>query len=186
MHVEHGAAFRPVAHCWCENANELWRKKKQQPRAHHYFIGRWWEMFILLLEIIFKITQLVAGRNWSMSIEWCEFVNQSLLHVYMNCVFSYSFCNNDLFNKTSAFFSCIEALSSCKNREFNGEKKPNNNTKIYSLFYFLQPVAAIQFHFKDCFIICFCVDICRQFFFFNENQQHCTEDKQRSWSESIV
>lgn len=27
MHVEHGAAFRPVAHCWCENANELWRKK---------------------------------------------------------------------------------------------------------------------------------------------------------------
>lgn len=45
------------------------------------------------------------------------------------------------------------------------KKKPNNNTKIYSLFFFLQPVAAIQFHFKDCFIICFCVDFCRQFFF---------------------
>lgn len=116
-----------------------YEEKKQQPRAHHYFIGRWWEMFILLLEIIFKITQLVAGRNWSMSIEWCEFVNQSL-HVYMNCVFSYSFCNDDLFNKTSAFFSCIEALSSCKNRELNGEKKNRTTTRkfIHYFFFFNQ------------------------------------------------
>lgn len=121
-------------------------KKKQQPRAHHYFIGRWWEMFILLLEIIFKITQLVAGRNWSMSIEWCEFVNQSLLHVYMNCVFSYSFCNNDLFNKTSAFFSCIEALSSCKNREFNGEKKIRTTTRKF-IHYFIFFNQLLQYNF---------------------------------------
>lgn len=148
MHVEHGAAFRPVAHCWCENANELWRKK-QQPRAHHYFIGRWWEMFILLLEIIFKITQLVAGRNWSMSIEWCEFVNQSLLHVYMNCVFSYSFCNDDLFNKTSAFFSCIEALSSCKNREFNGEKKTEQqHENLFTIFFFFNQLLQYNFTLK--------------------------------------
>lgn len=123
-----------------------YEEKKQQPRAHHYFIGRWWEMFILLLEIIFKITQLVAGRNWSMSIEWCEFVNQSLLHVYMNCVFSYSFCNDDLFNKTSAFFSCIEALSSCKNREFNGEKKNRTPTRKF-IHYFLFFNQLLQYNF---------------------------------------
>lgn len=126
-----------------------YEEKKQQPRAHHYFIGRWWEMFILLLEIIFKITQLVAGRNWSMSIEWCEFVNQSLLHVYMNCVFSYSFCNDDLFNKTSAFFSCIDALSSCKNREFNGEKKTEQqHENLFTIFFFFNQLLQYNFTLK--------------------------------------
>lgn len=75
--------------------------------AQHYFIVRWWEMFIRITADHFENYTISCGSELKhVDWVWCEFANQTLPpHNTTRTLFGYSFCNDDLFTCMRIFLS---------------------------------------------------------------------------------